>query len=60
MEITGVALFYFDIVNNDYQCNSSVLYIFVPNESFGQILDISPNNFLFVKSFNSEFPYIEV
>ena len=33
---------------------------FVPNKSFGQLLDISPNNFIFLKTFDSKFSYIEV
>ena len=36
-----------------------MLYTFVPNKSFGQLLDISPENFIFLKSFDSEFSYIE-
>ena len=39
---------------------SRVLYTFVPNKSFGQLLDISPKNFIFSKIFNSEFSYIEL
>ena len=37
-----------------------VLYIFVPNKSFGQLLIISLKNFIFLKTFDSEFSYIEV
>ena len=37
-----------------------ILYTFVPNKSFGQLLDISPKNVIFLKTFNSEFSYIEV
>ena len=47
-------------VNNDYQQNSRDLYTFIPDKSFGQWLDISPNNFKFLKTLDSEFPYIEV
>ena len=36
------------------------MYTFVPNKSFGQFLNISPKNFIFLKTFNSEFSYIEV
>ena len=58
--ITEVILVHFNIVNNDYQEDSRALYAFVPNKSFGQLLDISPN---FLKHFfknNSKFSYIEV
>ena len=36
------------------------MYKFVSNKSFGQLLDISPKNFIFLKTFDSEFSYIEV
>ena len=60
LEITEVVLIHCNIVNNDYQQNLRVLYTFVRNKSFGQLLDISPNIFIFLKLFNSEFSYIEV
>ena len=58
LEITEVVLIHCNIVNNDYQQDSKVLYTFVPNKSFGQLLDMSPKNFTFLKTFNSEFSYI--
>ena len=36
------------------------MYTFVPNKSFCQLLDISPERFIFLKTFDSEFSYIEV
>ena len=48
-----------NVVHNDFKCNSRVLYTFVPNKSFGQLLDNSPKDFIFSKTFNSEFSYIE-
>ena len=60
LEITEVVLIYCNIVNNDYQQDSRVLYTFVPNKSFGQLLDISPKNLIFLKTFNSEFSYISI
>ena len=41
LEITELVLVYCIIINNDYQHDSEVLYTFVPNKSFGQLLDIS-------------------
>ena len=49
-----------NIVNIDYQQDSTVLYTFVPNKPFGSILEISPTNHIFLKTFNSEFQTIEV
>ena len=53
LEITKVVLIHCNIVNNNYQQDSRVMYTFVPNKSFGQLLDISPNNFIFLKTFDS-------
>ena len=36
------------------------MYTLVPNNSFGKLLDISPKKFIFLKTFDSEFSYIEV
>ena len=64
LEIAEVALIHFNnvnnSVNNSYQQNSRVLYTFVPNKSFSQLLDISSKNFTFIKTFDSEYSYIEV
>ena len=60
LEITEVVLVHCNIVNNDYQQDLRVLYTFVPNKSFGQLLDISPKKILFLKTFDSKFSYIEV
>ena len=60
LERAEVVLVHCDIVNNDYQQNSRVLYTFVPNKSFGSLLDVSPVNHTFLKTFNSEYNEIIV
>ena len=60
LEITELELVYCDIVNNDYQQDSKVLYTFIPNKPFGSILEISPTNHIFSKRFNSEYDEIKV
>ena len=50
----------YDIVNNDYQQDWRVLYTFFPNKPFGSLLEISPTNHLFSKTFNSEYDEIIV
>ena len=55
LEITEVALVHCNIVNNDYQQDSRLLYRFVPNKPFGSLLEISPTSFIPLKTFNSEF-----
>ena len=54
LEITEVILVHYNIVNNDYQQDSRVLYTFFPNKPFGSLLEISPTNHIFLKTFNSE------
>ena len=53
LEIIEVLLVHCNIVNNDYQQDSRVLYTFFTNKSFGQLL-------FHPKTFNSEFSYTEV
>ena len=60
LEITAVVLVHCNMVNNDYQHDSRVLYTFVPNKSFGSLLDISHSNRIFLKTFNSEYNEIIV
>ena len=60
LEITEIVIVHCNIVNKNYQRNPRVLYRFVPNKSFGQLLDISSKNFIFLKPFKSEFSYIEM
>ena len=60
LEITEIVLIYCNVANNSYQQNSGVLYTFVPNKPFGQLLDIWLENFVFKKSFESDFLYVKV
>ena len=60
LEITEIVLVHCNIVNNDYQQDSRVLYTFVPNKPFGTLLEICPKTHVFLKTFNSEFQVIEV
>ena len=60
LEITEVVLVPCNIVNSDYQQDSRVFYTFFSNKSLAQLLDISPKNFIFLKTFDSESSYIEV
>ena len=47
------------VVNDSYQQNSRALHKFVPNKWFGQLLDVSPEYFIFLKGIDSEFSYIQ-
>ena len=60
LEITEVVLVHCNMVINDYQQDSRVLYTFVANKPFVSLLEISPASHIFLKTFNSEYNEIEV
>ena len=60
LEITEVALVHCNFANSNYQQNSRVLYTYGRNKPFSSLLEIAPTNFIPLKTFNSEFSYIEV
>ena len=47
LEITEAVLVHCNIVINDYQQDSRVLYTFVPNKPFGSLLEISEMKHIF-------------
>ena len=55
LEIVELVLVHCNLVNNDYQQDLRILYTFVLNKTFGSLLEISPANHVFLKTFNSEF-----
>ena len=55
LEITEVLLVYCNIVNNDYQQDSRLLYMFAPNKPFISLLEIAPANFIFLKVYIQNF-----
>ena len=60
LENVEVVLVHFNLVNNSYQQASRVLFTFVPNKQYGQIISISPNSLIFLKTMNTEFSEIEL
>ena len=54
LEIIELVLVHCNLVNNDYQQDSKILYTFVPNKTFGSLLEISPSNHVF---FNKSIVY---
>ena len=60
LDINEVVLDHCNVANNYYQQDSRVFYTFVPHKPFGQLLDISPKNLIFLETFYSEFSYNEV
>ena len=60
LEVVELVLVHCSLVNNDHQQDWRILYTFVPNKTFGSLLEISPTNHIFLKTFNSEFTEIKV
>ena len=60
LELVELVLVHCNLVNNDYQQDSRILHTFVPNKPFGSLLEISPTNHIFLKTFNSEFQEISI
>ena len=60
LENAEVVLVHCNLVNNSYQQTSRVLFTFVPNKQYGQLISISPNSLIFLKTMNTEFSEIEV
>ena len=60
LEIVDLVLVHCNLVNKDYQQDSRILYTFIPKKSFGSLLEFSPTNYIFLKTFNSEFQEIKV
>ena len=60
LEIVEAVLVQCDLVKNDYQHTSKVLFTFVPNKKFGQIINVSPHAFAMMNTVNTEIFYVEV
>ena len=60
LEIVELVLVHCNLDNNDYQQDSRILFTFVPNKSFGSLLEISPTDQGFLKTFNSEIQEVKI
>ena len=60
LESVEVVLVHCNLVKNDYQHASKVLFSFVPNKKFGQLLNISSNTLTMMNTVNTEFSSVEV
>ena len=59
LETVEVVLVHCNLVNNNYQQASKVLFIFVPNKQFGQLITITPHSLTMLKTTNTEFSSIK-
>ena len=60
LESVEVVLVHCNLVKNDYQHISKVLFTFVPNKPFGQLIYISPHSLTMMNTINTEFSFVEV
>ena len=60
LEVVKLVLVHYNFVNNDFQQDSRILYTFIPIKPFVSLLEISPTNHIFLKTFNSEFQEIKI
>ena len=60
LENVEVVLVHSNLVNNSYQQASRVLFTFVANKQYGQLISITPNSLIFLKTMNTEFSEIEI
>ena len=60
LENVEIVLVHCNLVNNSYQQASRVLLTFVPNKQYGQLISISPNSLIFLKTMNTESSEIDI
>ena len=56
--VVEVVLVHFNLVDNQYQRKSEVLYTFTPSKSYAYLLNVEPRNLVFLKTYNTEFDEI--
>ena len=60
LETVEVVLVHCNLVNNSYQLSSKVLFTFVPDKNYIQLMNILPHALVMLKTTNAEFSSIEV
>ena len=60
LESVEVVLVHSNLVKNDYQHTSNVLFTFVPNKHFGQLINVSPDSLTMMNTINTKFSFVEV
>ena len=60
LESVEVVLVHCNLRNNNYQQALKVLFTFVPNKQFGQLINISPYSLTMLSTRNTKFSSIEV
>ena len=60
LESVDLVLVDCNLVSNSYQQVSKVLFTFVPNKKYGQLITVSLETFIVLKTVNTEFSFIEI
>ena len=60
LEYVEVVLVHWNLVKNDYQHSSKVLFSLVPNKQFGQLINVSQESLTMMNTVNTKFSYVEV
>ena len=60
LESVDLGLVHCNLVNNSYQQASKVLFTFVPNKKYGQLITVSPETLIMLKTVNTELSFIEI
>ena len=60
LESVEVILVHWNLVSNNYQQTSKVLFTLLPNKQFGQVINIAPHSLTMLGTKNTEFSFIEV
>ena len=55
LESVEVVLVHCNLVKNDYQKTSKVLFTFVPNKQLRQLINISPHSLTMMNTVNTEY-----
>ena len=60
LESVEVVLDHCNLVKNDYQHTSKIVFSFAPKKQFGQLINISPHSLTMMNTVNTEFSFAEV
>ena len=60
LESVDLVLVHCNLVNKSYQQASKVLFTFVSNKKYGQLITVSPETLIMLKTVNTEFSFIEI
>ena len=60
LESVEVVLVHCNLLKNNCQHISRVLFTFVPNKQFGQLINISPHSSTMMNTINTEFSFVKV